>query len=205
MGQTKPSMKFDSLHRLIPYATGEKNHVVTMSTYNGVVLALPGRHQKDTSPEGGDFVVMVSDSELSWVNHQFTHDDIFADLESKRNADQELTEKFFKDYVSIVFGEDPAKKGWEERPEVWNDSVHPQTLLYSLQALAVAEHRRYHQHESRGGGRFLPARFASGIIEGLWTAEDCKKHQRRGRPGFDMMVKLFGAPKPLKKWNEDEE
>ena len=209
-------MRFDKLHEYIPYVTGGQVHTVSAEIYPAVKISMPGRHQYDTDPIGGDFVVMVSDFNLGWVNHQFTHDDIFADISKKTEQSKYHAENLFKDYVSVVFGEDPAVFEWHrpgngqpnglvEPDWTWHDTLHPQTFLYAVQCLAIAEHRRYHQHESRGGGRFLPARFASGIIEGLWTAEDCKKHQRRGRPGFDMMVKLFGAPKPLKKWNEDEE
>jgi hypothetical protein len=195
---------------MIPYATGGKNHVMTMTPYNGVILAMPGRHQKDTSPEGGDFVVMVSDERLGWVNHQFTHDDLFLDIEKKCGDDLYTTEQFFVDYVKVVFGEDPAKLDWHrptyhllpensgDEGELWTDSLHPQTFLYAVQCLAIAEHRRYHQHEAKGGGRFLPARFAGGIVEGLWNAEDCKKVQRRGRMGLDHLISVHGSPKSLK-------
>lgn len=194
---------------MIPYTTGDKNHVVTMQPYNGVVLAMPGRHQKDTDPVGGDFVVMVSDFNLGWVNHQFTHDDIFLDIEKKVQQSQEDAESLYLDYVKVVFGDDPAKLEWH-RPGIgqpsglvepdwtWHDTLHPQTFLYAVQCLAIAEHRRYHQFETKGGGRFLPARFAGGIVEGLWNAEDCKKVQRRGRLGVEHLESVHGKPKPLK-------
>jgi len=203
-------LKFDKLHEMIPYATGGKNHVMTMSPYNGVVLAMPGRHKKDTDPEGGDFVVMVSDFNLGWVSHQFTHDDLFLDITKKNEQDHELTQQFLVDYVRVVFGDDPAKMEWH-RPshhptgldltpasDTWDDTLHPQTFLYAVQCLAIAEHRRYWQHEEKGGGRFLPVRFVSGIVEGLWTAEDCKRTQRRGRLGLEHLISVHGAPTPLK-------
>lgn len=198
-------MNFDKLNELIPYAMGGKNHVVTMSPYNGITLALPGRHQKDTLPVGGDFVVMVSDSNLNWVNHQFTHDDLFLDIEKKCADDRELTAQFLRDYVKVVFGDDPTKMDWH-RPEdkSWDETLHPQTFLFSVQALAIAEHRRYHQHEAKGGGRFLPVRFVSGIVEGLWTAEDCKKVQRKGRIGLDHLMSVHGKPTPLKELYEKD-
>lgn len=202
---------------MIPYATGGKNHVMTMTPYNGVVLAMPGRHQKDTDPEGGDFVVMVSDFNLGWVNHQFTHDDLFRDFEKKTEQSAVHAQKLLLDYVKVVFGDDPAKLEWHrpsnhpkgldltEPSDTWDDTLHPQTFLYAVQALAIAEHRRYHQHEAKGGGRFLPVRFVSGIVEGLWTAEDCKKVQRRGRLGLDNLISVHGKPTPLKELYENAE
>lgn len=189
-------MNFDTLNTLIPHALGEKLHVLTMSPYNGITLALPGRHQKDTEILGGDFVVMVSDAKLGWVNHQFTHDHLFSDIEHKTSQDFDLVTELMNNYAAVVFGADPNEFEWIRRG--WQDSLHPQTFLYAVQCLAVAEHRRYGQHEARGGGKFLPARFASGIVEGLWTAEDCKAVQRRGRPGLDMLISQHGKPGTLK-------
>lgn len=201
---------------MIPYATGGKNHVMTMTPYNGVVLAMPGRHQKDTAPEGGDFVVMVSDFNLGWVNHQFTHDDLFKDIQKKVDDDQELSNTFLHDYVKVVFGDDPAKLDWHrpskhpkgldlfEETHTWDETLHPQTFLYAVQCLAIAEHRRYHRNEGRGGGRFLPVRFISGIIEGLWTAEDCKPFQRKGLMGLDHLMSIKGKPTPLKELYEKD-
>lgn len=208
-------MRFDKLHEMIPYATGGKNHVMSMTPYNGVVLSMPGRHQKDTDPIGGDFVVMVSDFSLGWVNHQFTHDDLFKDFERKTQESQYHAENLLLDYVQVAFGEDPAKMEWH-RPshhptgldlqpatDTWDETLHPQTFLYAVQCLAIAEHRRYHQHEAKGGGRFLPVRFVSGIVQGLWTAEDCKKVQRRGRLGLDHLISVHGKPTPLKELYEN--
>jgi hypothetical protein len=66
-----------------------------------------------------------------------------------------------------------------------------------LQCLAVAEHRRYARYEAKMGGRFLPARFAAGIVYGHWTAEDAKLVVRKGRPGVEMLERLNGAPPTL--------
>ena len=189
-------MKFDVLNTLIPHALGEKLHVLTMSPYNGITLALPGRHQKDTEIPGGDFVVMVCDSTSGWVNHQFTHDDIFNDLATKAAQDAVDADALMNDYAAVVFGESPDDYDWDRGQ--WKDSLHPQIFLHAVQCLAVAEHRRYAKHEKRGGGRYLPARFASGIVEGLWTPEDAKAVQRKGRPGLDWLIKERGAPIPLK-------
>lgn len=189
-------MKFEELNTLIPHALGEKLHVLTMSPYNGITLALPGRHQKDTPVPGGDFVVMVSDSKINWVNHQFTHDDIFADIHTKTQQDYMNAEQLMNNYASVVFGASPDDFKWHRG--LWTDSLHPQIFLHAVQCLAVAEHRRYGKHEARGGGRYLPARFASGIVEGLWTPEDAKAVQRKGRPGLDWLISERGKPTPLK-------
>lgn len=189
-------MKFEELNTLIPHALGEKLHVLTMSPYNGVTLALPGRHQKDTPIPGADFVVMVSDSAIDWVNHQFTHDDLFGDMYKKKQQDQDRADELMNNYASVIFGQSPDDFKWHRG--TWKDSLHPQIFLHAVQCLAVAEHRRYGKHEARGGGRYLPARFASGIVEGLWTPQDAKAVQRKGRPGLDWLIAQNGKPIPLK-------
>jgi hypothetical protein len=188
-------MDFKTLNTLIPHALGEKLHVLSMSPYNAITLAMPGRHQKDTPILGGDFVVMVDDTDLGWVKHQFTHDDLFKDIEAKHAADPLTTYDFMKDYAKVILGADPVHFDWDDTEMA---GIHPTTFLYAVQCLAVAEHRRYGQHEARGGGRFLPARFSSGIVEGLWTAADCARVQRRGRPGLDQLIKENGSPATLK-------
>jgi hypothetical protein len=188
-------MDFATLNKLIPHALGEKLHVLSMSPYNAITLSMPGRHQKDTAIPGGDFVVMVDDTDLGWVKHQFTHDDLFADIELKSQIGKDgLAKSLMEDYAKVVFGADPEVIRWTSHLP----GLHPQTFLYAVQCLAVAEHRRYGQHEARGGGRYLPARFSSGIVEGLWTAADCKTVQRRGRPGVEMLENLHGKPTTLK-------
>jgi hypothetical protein len=178
-------LKFEEMHELIPHALGEKLHVVTMQPYNGVTLAMPGRHQKDTPVPGGDFVVMVSDSAIDWVNHQFTHDNIFNDIYKKTQQDGERAKKLLNNYARVVFGTSPDDYKWDRGP--WKDSLHPQIFLHATQALAVAEHRRYSKHENRGGGRYLPLRFAYGIVHGAWTPKEAKVLQRKGRPGLEML------------------
>ena len=174
-------------------------HVLTMQPYNAITLALPGRHQGDTPKPGGDFVVMVTDTAMNWINHQFTHVDIFADIAKKVKQDQDLADELMNNYAAVVFGASPDDYKWMRGP--LKDSLHPQIFLHAVQCLAVAEHRRFSQHEGKGGGRYLPARFASGIVEGRWTVDDCIEVQRRGRPGLDWLIKQHGAPKPLKDRN----
>jgi len=177
---------------MIPYVVGGKSKILTMHPYNGVCLAMPGRHSKQTDPVGGDFVVLLDDEKKDWVRHPFTHADIFDDLQEKARAFPGTTGVFMGDYLDVINGADPEKKDWSETEL---PGVHPQTLLYGLQCLAVAEHRRFHMHEARFGGRFLPFRASAGIAEGLWTATEAyEKTRRLGRPGVEWLEKDHGVP-----------
>ena len=182
-------MKFEKLNDMIPYVMGGKQKVLTMHPYNAITLAMPGRHAKDTLPKGGDFVVMVDDEKMDWTRHQFTHTDLFRDLEIKALDNKVMTTTLMHDYLDIIKGSGPA---------MWVDSIlpgiHAQTFLYAVQCLAVAEHRRYAKYEPQFGGRYLPFRFGAGIVEGLWTATDAAERQRRGRPGVEWLEKDHGVP-----------
>lgn len=203
-------MDFKTLHETIPHATGDKLHVMEMKPYANITLSMPGRHQNDTDPIGGDFVVMVDDVNKGWVKHQFTHGDLWDDLEEKRNLDSCASEDLMRDYAKVVRGADPESTSWdfqnglvsEDLDTVWDDTLLPQTFLYAVQCLAVAEHRRYWPHECQGGGRYLPARFSMGIVERKWTAADAKQYQYRGRQGLENLIKEKGRPTPLKKFAE---
>lgn len=186
-------MKFDKLNELIPYVVGGKQKVLTMHPYNAITLAMPGRHAKDTTPVGGDFVVMVDDDDKDWTRHQFTHTDLFNDLSVKTIGSQNIDAyRFMEYYLAVIKGADPEKVDTDRF--VYMAGIHPQTFLYAVQCLAVAEHRRYSQHEAKFGGRYLPFRFGAGIVEGLWTATDAAERQRRGRPGVEWLEKDFGTP-----------
>lgn len=190
-------MKFDKLNEIVPYARFGKQKSLSMSPYNGVYLAMPGRHAEDTTPKGGDFCVIVDDDNIGWVRHQFTHSDMFKDLELKYSTEPSSTNFFMKDYLSVIQGGNPELGSWYENLvpiPLKNVGVHPQTLLYALQCLAVAEHRRYAKHEERFGGRFLPFRFSAGIAQGLWTAEEASKNQRYGRSAVERLEKERGLP-----------
>lgn len=182
---------------MIPYVKGGKSKILRMSPYNAITLAMPGRHALDTDPIGGDFVVMVDDDTLDWTQHQFTHNDLFKDIELKTQAEPIATEFLMKDYFKVIQGADPAKTTWDSSivpAPLEGVGLHPQTFLYAVQALAVAEHRRYAKFENKFGGRYLPFRFSAGIVEGLWTAQDCIERQRRGRPGVEWLEKEFDTP-----------
>lgn len=187
-------MKFEKLNAMIPYVVGGKQKILTMHPYNAITLAMPGRHAKDTDPIGGDFVVMVDDDTMDWTRHQFTHSDIFMDLEAKMVERPDDTNFLMNRYADIVVaGHDPDKISPGDDCH-YEKSMHWQTLLYAVQCLAVAEHRRYAKYEAKFGGRYLPLRFSAGIVEGLWTAANAIERQRRGRPGVEWLEKEFGTP-----------
>lgn len=190
-------MKFEKLNELIPYVVGGKQKVLTMHPYNAITLAMPGRHAKDTTPVGGDFVVMVDDDTMDWTRHQFTHTDLFQDLERRLYSSSVKDTDVMRHYLEIVKdGADPEKIP-DYRSGISN-VMHIRTFFYAVQCLAVAEHRRYAQYESKFGGRYLPFRFGAGIVEGLWTATDAAEKQRRGRPGVEWLEKDFGTPQLTK-------
>lgn len=185
-------MKFDNLNQMIPYVTGGKQKILSMQPYNAITLRLPGRHAGDTEPVGGDFVVCVDDEGLDWIAHQFTHTDLFNDLQVKYDALPGKSMILTEDYLSVVFdGHDPERMGWEDSGM---PGLHPKTFLYAVQCLAVAEHRRYARYEAKFGGRYLPFRFGAGIVEGLWTAAQAADKQKRGRPGVEWLEKDHGVP-----------
>lgn len=199
-------MKFDELHAMIPYAKGGKEKILRMKPYDTVTLALPGRHWEDTDPIGGDFVVMVDDEKKKWKNHQFTHIDLFEDLEDKTKQGtyqdlmqvdaQELAQEFMRAYLKVIQGEDPNRVCYTKFDYL--SGIRASTFLRAAQSLAVAEHRRYAKYEAKFGGRFLPFRFGAGIVEGLWTAVGAADKQKRGRPGVEWLEKDFGLPQLTK-------
>ena len=161
-----------------------------MEPYKGITLAMPGRHAEDTTPKGGDFVVMVTDPGIKWRKHQFKHDDIFNDVEVKTLDQPDTTQVFMQNYLEVIaVGTDPVGLLALPLP-----GLNTNLFLQAVQCLAVAEHRRYHQHEPKFGGRFLPFRFAAGIAEGLWTADDAIEKQRYGRPAVERLEKAKGVP-----------
>ena len=191
-------MKFNKLYEMVPYVTGGKSKILTMHPYNAITLAMPGRHASQTDPPGGDFVVMVDDDNMDWTRHQFTHANLFGDLALKAEQAPDESLSLMEFYLKIILGADPAKPDKSTEDAFFNMSawgIHPQTFCYAVQCLAVAEHRRYHQHEAKFGGRYLPFRAAAGIVEGLWTAAEAGDRTRtRGRIGIEWLEKDYGVP-----------
>jgi hypothetical protein len=187
-------MDFKQLHETIPYAKGGKEKVLTYSPYPNITLAMPGRHALDTIPIGGDFVVMVTDSIFDISDHQFTHTDLFKDVEARRSSEDPEDKVLMEAYLKVIQGADPASL--PIAPQIANEICMDRlTFIRAVQCLAVAEHRRYAKYENKFGGRYLPFRFAAGIDEGLWTAADAAGLQRKGRPGVEILEKQYGVPK----------
>lgn len=192
-------MDFATLHETLPYVIGKKEHVLEYRPYPGVTLKFPGKHQADTDPPGGDFVVCVTDIGKGWIDHQFTHTDLFAEFE-RRIKFHHKSVPFMINYAKVVKqGIDPADSKYYHGVIGPGDLLNDKILLCALQCLAVAEHRRYAKFESKGGGRYLPARFASGIVLGAWTAADAAGLQKKGRPGVEMLEKSNGV-RTLDEW-----
>jgi hypothetical protein len=196
-------MKFDKLHAAIPYVKGGKEKILTMKPYPDITLKMPGRHAKDTDPIGGDFVVCVSDNNMEWQEHQFTHSDLFADLHLKSEDLPNSARDFMGFYLEVVQGADPEvideETAWSLDMLAMRDGIDPVTLIRALQCLAIAEHRRYHQHEAKFGGRYLPFRFAAGIVDGLWSPLDAASKEKYGRPGVEQLERQNGTPLLTKK------
>ena len=184
-------MDFNTLNETIPYAKGGKEKVLRYSPYPNITLAMPGRHALDTVPVGGDFVVMVTDPVFKSVDHQFTHTDLFKDVEKRSSSEYEGDKYIMGNYLSIVQGSDPNDC---HMPPCKVGSMSQETFYYAVQCLAVAEHRRYAKYESKFGGRFLPFRFAAGIAQGLWSAADAANLQKKGRPGVEILERQYGVP-----------
>jgi len=184
-------MKFSELHETIPLARYGKEKSLEMKPYPNIILAMPGRHAEDTTPKGGDFVVMVSDKNVKWRRHQFTHDDIFQDIQMRRlsSAYNNFTE-FYLNVIALDYDPDDCPYPTTGLGGVMDNL----TFFHAVQCLAVAEHRRYSQYEDKFGGRFLPFRFAAGIYDGLWSAQDAIDVQRYGRPAVERLEKSKGVP-----------
>lgn len=179
-------MKFDELNAHIPYAVGGKEKSLTMNPYPDIVLAMPGRHAGETWPMGGDFVVMIG-------AHQFTHNFIFKDLEEKLKEDHESAAQLIEAYFAVIHGEDPNAQ-YLSITKHSNLGINSKVFLQAVQCLAVAEHRRFARWEAKFGGRYLPFRFAAGIVAGLWTAQDAIDKQKLGRPGVEWLERKHGTP-----------
>lgn len=183
------NVKFEELNNTIPYAMGGKAKALSMQPYPNITLLMPGRHAKQTTPKGGDFVVCVDDI-IFGTGHQFKHNDIFDDVEVRQVSSAIRLDDVMRAYLDVIaFEADIPSFGSHGVP-----AMNPETFLQAVQCLAVAEHRRYAEYEKQFGGRYLPFRFAAGIAEGLWNAEEASWLEKKGRPGVEQLERERGVP-----------
>jgi hypothetical protein len=189
-------VNFDEVHKLVPYETQGRLHSNSLNVYTDVRVKYPGRHALDTDPIGGDYVVEALCDVAEWDWKQFTHTDIFKDVQLKTDANSEWMQSVgIKQLADVVSGSEiPHPLDVPENLP----GVRWSVLLRASQCLAVAEHRRYHRYEAGGGGRFLPLRFAVGIVYGHWNESDASRVQRRGIHGYRELTKEFGSPPTVK-------
>jgi hypothetical protein len=191
-------MTFDELNLYVPYVTpkdGHKLHGLKTELSKYVRVGSPGKYWDKTTPIGGDYVVEVDDAIAGWKFRKFRHDHLFEDLAEKARADADWMQKVFAPaLVRVVFGASPDELYEENDPGL--PGVNASTLLAASQALALAEHRRYARMEAAGGGRFLPVRFAMGIVFEIWPASEATRVMYQGLPGLHSLEARFGtAPK----------
>jgi hypothetical protein len=182
-GSTMPELNKD-----IPFVIGKELHVLGTEIYPGVSILMPGKHQNETVPLGGDAVITITDLSVGWVDRKFSHTDFFKDAEEKRIYDEAQTETLMREYLSIL-QMNPLQVGQYSLP-----GVQPHICLAAWQVLAVTEHRRYKQWEKQWGGMYLFSRFIFGIAEGLWTAADAANLQKKGRIGVEILENEHGTP-----------
>lgn len=191
-------MRFDDVHAMVPYEHEGDIHSKSLQIYREVRVKYPGKHALDTDPIGGDFVVEVECNSAGWSWKQFTHGDIFKDVEDKTLFNPTfMKEQGIVDLARVVKENSLVRTSlpWDA---VKLPGLRYNTFLRASQVLAVAEHRRYHRFEKGGGGRFLPLRFSIGIVYGHWTAQDAIRVQRTGVHGLRSLCKDFGNPPTVK-------
>lgn len=196
-------MKWDRLEKLIPYVEVGKDElhhskvtVVREVPGAGLYAQQPGLYWRKTSPLGGDFLIEVTSSGVDWNHHQFTHTDLFEDLEKKsRRRRAYMQGTWAPALVRVVSeGEDPLRQLMGSVPPQM-DGLPVGLLLEIAQCLALCEHRRYGRHEPLGG-RCLPSRFALGIIFGVWSAAEAAAVEKDGKHGLSGLRKAKGINEP---------
>jgi hypothetical protein len=177
----------------IPYVMGGKEKSLTLEPYPGIMIAMPGKHAKQTTPKGGDFVVTITDKNKGWSEHPFSHNDLFDDVSRRRFSSSSYDRDIMHYYLRVIRGTDPDSCLCTPGASI-GGVMDRMTFLYAVQCLAVAEHRRYARFEPQFGGRYLPFRFSAGIDEGLWTPTQAADKQKKGRPGVEWLEKDYGVP-----------
>ena len=199
-------MDWDELGRHIPWISGAGRRLYEEKTpvYDGegwmVAVSQPGKEWNRTTPPGGDFAIRihapadVSPTGRSWEARTFTHIDLFLDVEAKTRFDSGFArETVGRGLAAIVRGEDPM--GLTLRRPGAPPGLPIRALLCASQCLALCEHRRYKKFEPLGG-RYLPARFALGIVFDLWTAGQAADVVWDGRRGLERLRAAVGRSEP---------
>lgn len=179
---------FDNLNSYIPYCTDGELHSVTTPVYDDVQVRAPGKYAEETN--GGDFVVetLVGDK---WVPYR--HADFFLDIGKKADTNQAwVLQQYLPQYIEML---QDNVVDWDGLDDTTVPGVPPQTMLRTLQVIAVAEHRRYPKSEPLGG-RYLLLRFLTGIACGLWDAELAASYLKSGKVGLKKLRHRTGYTEP---------
>lgn len=198
-------MDWDSLNGLIPMKVEgtelySSNTLIADGDGWKIYTLHPGKH-KDSK---GDFRIDVFSVTADWDNHPFRHNDLFADIGNKSEANRTwMTETFAPALAkTVVNGIDPRSLINKSFEEIELPGLEIEALLIASQALALCEHRRYEKYEPETG-RFLPARLAVGIIYYVWPYTEAIRVQREGRRGLTHLRGKYGHEVALEELVKD--
>jgi hypothetical protein len=184
-------MRFDELNTHIPYISPPgKLHSFETIIASGpdwnVSVGQPGKYWDKTDIPGGDGVVMVTDSNIDWKGRKFRHDHLFDDVEVKTQADAHyMRQRFSWALAKILLDNADAETILQTVLPL--PGLNMTCLLVAGQTLALMEHRRYADFEKSGGGRYLPARFALGVIYESWSSKQAAQQMYRGSTGLKIL------------------
>lgn len=197
-------MHWSELATHIPWRTPEDAplHSVVVTIHESeagtVAVSLPGKYWDRTQPQGGDFVVQVStqvDTPRSprWI----THADLLWDFQAKRDSDPRAAATAILPLLAAVVQEGADPEVLASRAMHLDPPGLPLVIsLVASQCIAMCEYRRFGSAEWAGGGRFLPARFATGILVGRWLAEAAVDHEKAGLTGLRDLRRVSGGVEP---------
>jgi len=147
-----------------------------------IVARSPGSRWADTDPPGGDF-----DIALRWpaaaVDGAVGFREFFNLLGRwLTSADSDSKLQFVRAIAAVSLeGSDPVPLASMFEAQ---EGLSPLPLLLLGQGLALAEHRRFGDTESDGGGRQLPGDLALGMVLGRWGPEDAASAAALGHVGL---------------------
>lgn len=178
-------MRWEELDHAVPQARTPdvvvllSQPTVVASTASFVLRALsPGRRWAETNPPGGDFQLEIDGSTYKGplgYREFFTQLDVLASGEQaswKRLLIRALA-------ATALDGEDP-----DRLTPLFDTPGEIAPLLFTAQALSLAEHRRFAETEEDGGGRRLVAELGLGVILGRWTPSEASDAAGHGHIGL---------------------